>query len=124
MTDRPAPTAGAVRSQLSHEAGLKAGQQQFTFVDLFNIAEVERDAWLIRERYRRATAETLEGAKRADWLESAERCAARARAFSKLMSLVERCSDPVIKGRLGVLAKAEAEAAAAQDMASDGEVRE
>ncbi|WP_315806957.1 MULTISPECIES: hypothetical protein [unclassified Bradyrhizobium] len=124
MADSPAPPAGAVRSQLSHSAGLKPGQQQFTFVDLSNIAEVERDAWLIRERYRRAMAETLEGDRRVEWLESAARCGAQARAFAKLIWMVERCSDPVIKARLGVLAKAEAEAAAAQDMASDGEVRE
>ncbi|WP_316216607.1 hypothetical protein [Bradyrhizobium sp. SZCCHNR3003] len=112
----PAPPAGAVRSQLSHVGGIKARQQQFTFAHLHNVADAERDAWATRERYRRETADTLAGAERAEWLESAERCAAQVRAFSKLMWMVERCSDPVIKARLGVLAQAEA--AAVQELAS------
>ncbi|WP_316191634.1 MULTISPECIES: hypothetical protein [unclassified Bradyrhizobium] len=124
MTGRPAPPAGAVRSQLSHAAGIKARQQHFTFADLHNVADAERDAWATRERYRRETADTLSGAERAEWLESAERCAAHVRAFLKLMWMVERCSDPVIKARLGVLARAEAEDVAAQDLASENEVRE
>jgi hypothetical protein len=101
--------SGAVRANVSQEVKPSRGDGQLSFQDMYNMVSAEQDAWLVRERYRRATADTLAGSQREEWIESAQRCAWRAAGFGKLMRLIVHCADPVIKQRLAEIARQEIE---------------